>query len=68
MLVVRDITQRRMWEIAGGDVARFQQVIQHSPSITMLLDADGIVTSVNGAFTRLLGFDPSVVIGPPAAP
>ena len=65
VLVVRDITQRRMWEIAGGDVARFQQVIQHSPSITMLLDADGIVTSVNGAFTRLLGFDPSVVIGEP---
>ena len=63
VLVVRDITQRRMWEIAGGDLARFQQVIQHSPSITMLIDADGIVTSVNGAFTRLLGFDPSVVIG-----
>ncbi|MEI7617285.1 MAG: EAL domain-containing protein [Actinomycetota bacterium] len=67
VLVVRDITQRRMWEVAGGDVTRFQQVIQHSPSITMLLDADGIVTSVNGAFTRLLGFDPSVVIGEPLA-
>lgn len=63
VLVARDITQRRMWEIAGADVARFQQVIQHSPSITMLLDSDGVVTSVNGAFTRLLGFDPSVVIG-----
>ena len=63
VLVVRDITQRRMWEIAGADVARFQQVIQHSPSITLLLDGNGVVTSVNGAFTRLLGFDPSVVIG-----
>jgi diguanylate cyclase (GGDEF)-like protein/PAS domain S-box-containing protein len=63
VLVVRDITQRRMWEIAGADVARFQQVIQHSPSITMLLDGAGVVTSVNGAFTRLLGFDPSIVIG-----
>lgn len=65
VLVVRDITQRRIWEIAGADVARFQQVIQHSPSITMLLDNDGVVTSVNGAFTRLLGFDPSIVIGEP---
>lgn len=63
VLVVRDITQRRMWEVAGADIARFQQVIQHSPSITMLLDGDGVVTSVNGAFTRLLGFDPSIVIG-----
>ena len=65
VLVVRDITQRRMWEVAGADVARFQQVIQHAPSITLLLDGDGVVTSVNGAFTRLLGFDPSVVIGQP---
>jgi diguanylate cyclase (GGDEF)-like protein/PAS domain S-box-containing protein len=29
----------------------------------MLVDADGSVTSVNGAFTRLLGHDPSVVVG-----
>ena len=65
LCVVRDITQRRMWEIAGTDVARFRQVIQHSPSITLLLDGDGVVTSVNGAFTRLLGFDPTVVIGQP---
>ncbi len=65
VLVVRDITQRRMWEVAGADVARFQQVIQHAPSITMLLDGEGVVTSVNGAFTRLLGFDPSVVVGQP---
>ena len=61
--VARDITQRRMWEIAGADVARFQQVIQHSPSITLLLDGDGVVSSVNGAFTRLLDFDPTVVVG-----
>ena len=61
--VARDITQRRMWEVAGADVTRFQQVIHHSPSITMLLDAAGVVTSVNGAFTRLLGFDNSMVVG-----
>ena len=61
--VVRDITQRRLWEIAGTDMARFRQVIQHSTSITLLLDGEGLITSVNGAFTRLLGFDPTVVIG-----
>ncbi|MCU1396529.1 MAG: sensor-containing diguanylate cyclase/phosphodiesterase [Ilumatobacteraceae bacterium] len=63
----RDITQRRMWEVAGGDAARLQQIVQHSPSITMLLDADGLVASVNVAFTRLLGHDPSKVVGMPLA-
>jgi diguanylate cyclase (GGDEF)-like protein/PAS domain S-box-containing protein len=63
--VAREITQRRMWEVAGGDLARFQQVVQHASSITLLLDADGVVTSVNNAFNRLLGHDPSIVIGRP---
>ena len=43
--VARDITQRRMWEVAGGDLARFQQVVQHAASITMLLDCAGTITS-----------------------
>ncbi len=63
--VARDITQRRMWEIAGGDVAKFQQVVQHAASITMLLDGAGTITSINNAFTRLLGHDQSVVVGQP---
>ncbi len=63
--VARDITQRRMWEVAGGDVAKFQQVVQHAASITMLLDDAGAVTSVNNAFTRLLGHDQSDVVGQP---
>ncbi|MET0461018.1 MAG: EAL domain-containing protein, partial [Ilumatobacteraceae bacterium] len=61
----RDITQRRMWEVAGGDLARFQQVVQHAASITMLLDGAGTITSVNNAFTRLLGHDQSAVVGRP---
>ncbi len=63
VIVARDITDRRIWEVARGDVERFQQVVQHASSITLLLDRDGVVTSVNGAFTRLLGHDPSLVIG-----
>src|SRR5690606_28724058 len=55
VVVARDITQRRMWEVAGTDIARFQQVVQMAPSITLLLDGEGRVLSVNGAFTRLLG-------------
>lgn len=63
--VARDITQRRMWEVAGGDVARFQQVVQHAAAITLLVDEAGVVASVNAAFARLLGHDPSVVVGRP---
>lgn len=61
--VARDLTRRRMWEVSSDDVAKFQQVIQHAPSITLLLDRQGVVGNVNGAFTRLLGHDPSEVVG-----
>jgi diguanylate cyclase (GGDEF)-like protein/PAS domain S-box-containing protein len=59
----RDLTQRRMWEVAANDVVRFQQILQHAAAIVLSLDADGAVTAANGALTRLLGIDPSIVIG-----
>lgn len=61
----RSITQRRMWEVAGGDTERARQIIHVSPTISLLLDGDGIVLSANGAFTRVLGHDQSEVIGRP---
>ena len=67
VIVARDVTQRRMWEVASNDTVKFQQVLQLSPSITLLLDRDGVVSSVNAAFTRLLGHDMSRVIGHPLA-
>lgn len=63
VIVGRDLTQRRMWEVAAGDVTRFQQVVQHAAAVTLLLDTHGTITSVNGAFTRLLGHDPSIAVG-----
>ena len=63
VVVVRDITQRRMWEVAAGDTEIFRQLVQHGSSITLLLDTDGVITSVNAAFTRLLGHDPSLTVG-----
>ena len=65
VVVARDITQRRMWEVASGDTAIFQQLVQHGSSITGLLDEEGRVSSINVAFTRLLGHDQSHVIGQP---
>jgi diguanylate cyclase (GGDEF)-like protein/PAS domain S-box-containing protein len=60
---MRDITKRRMWEVAESDTVRFQQVVQHAPGITLLLESDGTVNSANAAFTRLLGHDLSNVLG-----
>jgi diguanylate cyclase (GGDEF)-like protein/PAS domain S-box-containing protein len=65
LCVARDLTQRRRWEVAGGDDARIQRVIQHVPTIVALLDEDGVIRSANGALTRLLGQDPSWMIGRP---
>ncbi|MBV8949454.1 MAG: EAL domain-containing protein [Actinobacteria bacterium] len=59
----RDQTQRRKFEVAGDSDARFRSVVHHSPVITMLLDANGVVTSVSGAFARILGHDPELVVG-----
>jgi diguanylate cyclase (GGDEF)-like protein/PAS domain S-box-containing protein len=65
VLTMRDLTQRRRWEVAGDDIARFRAIIQHSASLTVLLRADGTVVSASGAVTRMLGHDPEDVCGGP---
>lgn len=64
-LSMRDLTERRRWEVAGGEVARFRSLVHHATALTMLLDADGVVTSVSGAITRQLGHDPELVCDQP---
>lgn len=64
-LSMRDLTERRRWEVAGGEVARFRSLVHHATALTMLLDPDGTVTSVSGAITRQLGHDPEVVCNQP---
>ena len=64
-LAMRDLTDRRRWEVAGGEVARFRALVQHATALTMLLDADGVVTSVSGAISRQLGHDPELVCDEP---
>ncbi len=57
VLVCRDIGERRKWEVAAGDVPRFQAVVQHSSAVSMLVDAGGRIHSVSAALTRLTGLD-----------
>lgn len=64
-LSMRDLTDRRRWEVAAGEEALFRSLVQHAASITMLLGADGVVQSVSGAVTRALGHDPEQLCGRP---
>ena len=63
VLSVRDLTERRRWEVAGDQVARFRSLMHNAATVTMLVSAEGEVEAVSGALTRLLGQDPEAVQG-----
>lgn len=65
VLSIRDLTDRRRWEVAGDEVSRFRSLVQHAATVTMLLDPEGVVTSVSAAITRQLGLDQEHVCGQP---
>ena len=43
LLSVRDVTERRRWEVAGDEIARFRSLMQNAASVTMLLSPSGVV-------------------------
>ncbi len=63
----RDLTDRRRFEVAHDDVARFRSLVQNASTIMLLLTSNGTVNSVSGAVTRLLGHDPETVTNRPLA-
>ena len=60
---IRDLTQRRRWEIAAGQPERFRTLVENAATILMLVDAEGRIHSVSGAITRQLGIDQTLVVG-----
>jgi len=67
LLCLRDLTERRRFELAYDEDARFRAVVQNAAVVTMLLASDGTVTACSGALTRKLGHDPELVEGRPLA-
>jgi diguanylate cyclase (GGDEF)-like protein/PAS domain S-box-containing protein len=67
LLCLRDLTERRRFELASSEEARFRSLVQNSASVTMLVSAAGVIESVSGALTRLLGHDPELVERRPLA-
>jgi diguanylate cyclase (GGDEF)-like protein/PAS domain S-box-containing protein len=62
---LRDLTERRRWEVATNDIERFRSLVHNSASILLLLDRSGTVQSVSAAITRMLGHDQALVEGHP---
>lgn len=63
IIALRDLTLRRRWEVAQGDDAIFRTVVHNAASLLMLVRADGVIRSISGAVTRLLGRDPEELEG-----
>ncbi|HXQ60546.1 MAG TPA: EAL domain-containing protein [Acidimicrobiales bacterium] len=60
---LRDLTDRRRWEVATNDIERFRSLVHNSATILLLLDRTGTVQSVSAAITRMLGHDQELVEG-----
>ena len=67
VMCLRDLTDRRRYELAHGEEALVQSLVQNSAAVTMLVWADGVVESVSGALIRILGHDPELVEHRPLA-
>ncbi len=65
VMVLRDLTERRRWEVAQDEEAQFRSLLQNAAAVTILLDAHGCVRSSSTGFTRLLGLDQAWMEGRP---
>jgi len=63
VLSIRDLTERRRWEVANNEVGRFRSLVHNAASIIMLLEPTGEIESVSAAITRMLGHDQELVEG-----
>jgi diguanylate cyclase (GGDEF)-like protein/PAS domain S-box-containing protein len=55
LLSVRDITDRRRWEVTKDAAAEFRALMQNAASITLVLERSGEIRSSSSVVTRLLG-------------
>jgi diguanylate cyclase (GGDEF)-like protein/PAS domain S-box-containing protein len=58
---LRDLTDRRRFELAHNDVARFRSLVHRASIVVLLLSRDGEIESASGALIRMLGHDPEQI-------
>jgi diguanylate cyclase (GGDEF)-like protein/PAS domain S-box-containing protein len=61
LFCLRDLTERRRFEVARDETARFRSLVHNAAAITMLVSESGHIDSVSAALTRMLGHDPEHV-------
>jgi diguanylate cyclase (GGDEF)-like protein/PAS domain S-box-containing protein len=62
---LRDLTDRRRFEVAHNEESRFRSLVQNAAALIVLLSPTGAVESVSGGLSRSLGHDPELVEGNP---
>ena len=65
VLAMRDLSERRRWEVAGDETARFRSLVHNAASLMILTDAACSIRAVSGSLTRQLGHDPEALCGRP---
>lgn len=65
LLSLRDLTDRRRFELSHDEDSRFRTLVQSAAAVTMLVSPDGILQSCSGALTRMLGHDSEQIEGKP---
>lgn len=63
VIVARDVTDRHRLDFDQGDTEVLRAVMANMHGMVILADSLGLVRSVNGAVTRLLGHDPELIRG-----
>ena len=63
VLVARDVTDRHRLDFDQGDTGVLRAVMANMHGMVVLVDAGGLIRSINGAVTRLLGYDPELIRG-----
>ena len=61
LLCMRDLTERRRYEVGQGHEAQMRSLVHNAGYVLMQVSSDGTLESVSGAITRLLGHDPELV-------
>ena len=63
LLTVRDLTERRRWEVAREEIGKLRSLLHHAPTLFILLDVHGRIEASSGAITRALGHGQEEVEG-----
>ncbi len=64
---LRDLTERRRFEVAHNEEACLRSLVHNAAAVTFLVSPTGLVDSVSGALSRVLGHDPELIENRPLA-